>query len=106
MPLEAEPAEEILDAEPVDDLWSVVDMQSEDQPLAGASEVMSYFTAPAPQAQDERLPWDELPMDAVMEEDEEPVEAFLADEDDAVFLAQEAPEEPGSSGSGRICRSG
>ncbi len=93
VPLEAEPAEEILDAEPVDDLWSVVDMQSEDQPLAGASEVMSYFTAPAPQAPDERLPWDELPMDAVMEEDEEPAEAFLADEDDAVFLAQEAPEE-------------
>jgi len=93
VPLEAEPAEEILDAEPVDDLWSVVDMQSEDQPLAGASEVMSYFAAPAPQASDERLPWDELPMDAVMEEDEEPVEAFLADEDDAVFLAQEAPEE-------------
>jgi CheY-like chemotaxis protein len=92
VPLEAIPAEEILDAEPVDDLWSVVDMQSGDQPLAGASEVMSYFTAPAPQA-DEGLPWDELPMDAVMEEDEEPVEAFLADEDDDVFLAGEAPEE-------------
>ena len=92
-PPEAEPAEEILDAEPVDDLWSVVDMQSGDQPLAGASEVMSYFTAPAPQAEDERLPWDDLPMDAVMEEDEEPVDALLADEDDAVFLDQEAPEE-------------
>jgi CheY-like chemotaxis protein len=87
-----EPAEEILDAEPVDDLWSVVDLQSGDQPLAGASEVMSYFTAPSPQA-GEGLPWDELPMDAVMEEDEEPMEALLADEDDDVFLAREAPEE-------------
>ena len=93
VPPEADPAEEILDAEPVDDLWSVVDMQSGDQPLAGASEVMSYFTAPAPQAEGERLPWDDLPMDAVMEEDEEPAEALLADEDDDVFLAQEAPEE-------------
>jgi CheY-like chemotaxis protein len=93
VPLEGLPAEEILDAEPVDDLWSVVDMQSEDQPLAGASEVMSYFTAPAPQAEAEGLPWDDLPMDAVMEEDEEPAEAYLADEDDEVFLAQEAPEE-------------
>jgi CheY-like chemotaxis protein len=91
--LEGLPAEEILDAEPVDDLWSVVDMQSEDQPLAGASEVMSYFTAPAPQAEAGGLPWDELPMDAVMEEDEEPAEAYLADEDDEIFLAREAPEE-------------
>jgi CheY-like chemotaxis protein len=87
-----EPTEEILDAEPVDDLWSVVDLQSGDQPLAGASEAMSYFTAPSPQA-DEGLPWDDLPVDAVMEEDEEPMEAFLADEDDDVFLAREAPEE-------------
>jgi CheY-like chemotaxis protein len=92
-PLEAEPTEEILDAEPVDDLWSVVDMQSEDQPLAGASEVISYFAAPAPKAEAEGLPWDDLPMDAVMEEDEEPAEAYLADEDDEIFLAQEAPEE-------------
>jgi CheY-like chemotaxis protein len=87
-----EPAEEILDAEPVDDLWSVVDLQTGDQPLAGASEVMSYFTAPSPPA-GEGLPWDDLPMDAVMEEDDEPMEALLADEDDDVFLDREAPEE-------------
>lgn len=92
-PLEALPVEEILDAEPVDDLWSVVDMQSVDQPLAGASEVMSYFTAPPYQAEEEKLPWDDVPMDAVMEEDEEPAQAFLADEDDSIFLAEEAPEE-------------
>ncbi len=93
LPLEALPAEEILDAESVDDLWSVVDMQTEDQPLAGASEVMSYFTATPSQGEEEKLPWDELPMDAVMEEDEEPAQAYLADEDDEVFLAEEAPEE-------------
>ncbi|MGC2423663.1 MAG: response regulator [Nitrospirota bacterium] len=88
-----EEPEEILDAEPVDDLWSVVDMQTADQPLAGASEVMSYFTSPPSRAEEEKLPWDELPMDAVMDEDEEPMQAFLADEDDEVFLAEEAPEE-------------
>jgi len=41
---EAEPLEEALFAEEAvdsDDLWSVVDMQSEDQPLAGATETMS-----------------------------------------------------------------
>ncbi|MHB8173663.1 MAG: response regulator [Nitrospirota bacterium] len=115
-------AEEVLDADPVDDLWSVVDMQSPDQPLAGATEVISEeelwaranllsepgrpMPAPpvgmageveravpaVPAAPDEGMPWDDLPVDAVMEE-EGLAEAFLADDDDSIFLAEEAPEE-------------
>ncbi len=129
--LEAEPleeavfAEEVLDADPVDDLWSVVDMQSPDQPLAGATEVISEdelweraniasepgSPMPAPQADiagspgeaaseaglptgpaDNGMPWDSLPVEAEVEEEESAADAFLADNDDSIFMAEEAGE--------------
>ncbi len=124
--LEAEPledavfAEEVLDADPVDDLWSVVDMQSPDQPLAGATEVISEDElweranlvskpdiVPAPQADmagksggaapaglsgpaDNGIPWDSMPVEAEVEGEESAAEAFLADDDDSIFTAPEA----------------
>ena len=121
-------AEEAMDADPVDDLWSVVDMQSPDQPLAGATEVISEDELweranlvseparpmPAPPADMADRPgkaapeagipaagppsamggngmsWDSLPVEAAVEGEESAAEAFLADEDDSIFMADEA----------------
>ncbi len=137
--LDAEPledavfADEVLDADPVDDLWSVVDMQSPDQPLAGATEVISEDElweranlaseaarpmsappadmagkpgraaaglppAPPPPvgssgSVDNGMPWDSLPVEAAVEAEESAAEAFLADDDDSIFMAEEAPAE-------------